>query len=166
MASGRISQQLENVYVAFAKRRKPAAIHACPCCLDKAEICTLLTTPLRELTSEQLASYTSSVFLTAGADADFRYFLPRILEFSLGEDSYPDREVVLGKLTLADWNAWPDQLTQSVIRLFEVAFDDTLTLPRNRGRQIDSWVCALSMAGVDVMPYLGKLTAPAAEEAL
>jgi hypothetical protein len=164
--AGRVFQPLEDVYVAFAKRRKPAAIDACPCCVDKVEICALLGTPLRELTSEQLSSYTSSVFLTAGGDPDFRYFLPRILEICLFEDPYPDREVALGKLTLANWKSWPTNLTQPIICLFEAAFDQALTVHPNRGREIDSWICGLSMAGIDVTPYLGKLTLPPAQEAL
>jgi hypothetical protein len=166
MTAGRMLRPIEDVYAAFAKRHRPTAINACPCCVDKAEICTLLTTPLRELTSEQLSGYTSSVFLTAGGDPDFRYFLPRILEICLREDPYPDREVVLGKLTLANWKSWPANLAQPIVRLFEAGFDDTLTLSQDRGSEIDSWICGLSMAGLDVMPYLGKLTLPSSKDAL
>ena len=167
MAAARVAQTLADVYAAFAKEHKPRRIDACPCCFDRAEVCTLLATPLRELTPKQLSGYASSVFLTAGSESDFRYFLPRILEISVNDSSWwPDREVVLGKLTLADWRAWSKHLSDPLMRLFEAAFDEALLQANDPGWEIDSWVCALSMAGLDVLPYLEKLKAPGAENAL
>jgi hypothetical protein len=105
--------------------------------------------------------------LTAGSESDFRYFLPRILEISVRDGSWwPGREVVLGKLTLADWKAWPEHLRDPVIRLCEAAFDEALRQADDPGGQIDSWICGLSRAGLDVLPYLEKLRAPGAEKAL
>jgi len=61
--------------------------------------------------------------LTSGSTADFKYFLPRILDISLHERYwYADREVILGKLTLADWKSWPNTETQPLLALFETAF--------------------------------------------
>ena len=81
--SNRVIQALEDVYRVFAALSKPREIEACPCCIDRLSLCTLLSTPLRELTPDQLSPYASSVLLTAGDEMDFRYFLPRMLEISL-----------------------------------------------------------------------------------
>ncbi len=166
MATTRLTQALEDLYAAFAAHRKPQRIEACPCCVDSKEVCTLLNTPLRSLTPDQLSGYASSVFLTAGSQADFRYFLPRMLDISLDDPSWwPDRECLLGKLTIANWKTWSSDQRQSLIHLFDAAFNEAL-LHEDAGWEIDSWICALSMAGLDVVPYLEKLKAPAAEKAL
>ncbi len=52
----------------------------CPFCVDDEEAEHLLTTPLHELTEQDLAAYSESVFLTVGGIDDFKYFLPRLFE--------------------------------------------------------------------------------------
>ena len=91
MAGRSVSEALAKVYSAFNGVPKPKHIDWCSHCIPENEVLVLLKTPLRQLTPEQLASYAGSVFLTAGGVADFRYFLPRILDVSLHERYwYPD----------------------------------------------------------------------------
>ncbi len=77
-------------------RPKPSSIQGCPCCVDNKEICSLLSTPLREITGGELSSYSSSAFLTVGREADYLYFLPRIVEIGFTEAGWwPDIEVTV-----------------------------------------------------------------------
>lgn len=167
MSTSRVLECVEQVYAAFAAQPHPRQIDACPCCADRANICTLLSTPLRQLTPDELSSYAASVFLTVGRESDFRFFLPRILEISVSDRSWwPALEVVLERLVRANWDAWPQEETEPLLRLFEAAFDESIVLPENAASEVDSWLCALAIAGVDVAPYLRKLQAPAAEEVM
>src|SRR5262249_9287001 len=97
---------LEALYQAFAAP-PPARIEGCPCCLDRKDVKTLHIKPLREQSDKDLASYAASVFLTVGDVADFRYFLPRLLELSATVGGWwPSPEVAIGKLKLAGWRSW------------------------------------------------------------
>ncbi|MEV6963795.1 hypothetical protein AB0M47_01685 [Hamadaea sp. NPDC051192] len=75
-----LQQAVEGVYAAFAHHRLPAAIEYCDHCVGAEENEILMTVPLRQLSSEQLRRYAWKAMTTWGGDADFRHFLPRILE--------------------------------------------------------------------------------------
>jgi hypothetical protein len=167
--SNRVSQALEDVYRVFAAQSKPREIEACPCCIDRQSLCLLLSTPLREITADQLSAYASSVLLTAGDEADFRYFLPRILEISLRDRHWwPDLEVVLGKLRLAGWNNWSSSEWSVLQSLFDAGFDEAIENAGQSGFRldVDTWLCGLGLSGTNLQPYLAKLEAPAARRAL
>jgi len=153
-----VAEAIEDVYAAFASEHRPRTIDACPCCVDKKGLDALLTVPLRELTPDQLGNYAGSVFLTAGAEADFLYFLPRILEIALSEDSwYPDLEILLGKLHLTSWSLWPKRKREAITRLFLAAFDAETRGPVRWYRTADDWICALALAHVDLDPFFERL---------
>jgi hypothetical protein len=105
--------------------------------------------------------------LTAGTERDFRYFFPRMLDIAIHEpDWWPDREVVLGKLSLAQWQAWPERQQAAVIRAAEAAFQADLQDPSDGAWNIDAWLCGLALAGADVRPFLAILSEPQNEGAL
>jgi hypothetical protein len=106
------------------------------------------------------------VLLTSGSVADFKYFLPRLLDVSLQERYwYPDREIILSKLPMAAWTSWPKAETRAVLALFEAAFDESIAAPDD-GSEIDSWICSLALGEIDVEPFLQKLMEPLARSAL
>jgi hypothetical protein len=155
-----VTTALENLYQIFSSVRPPTAIEACPCCLDTNEIDTLLRTPLRTLTPNDLASYASSVFYTVGNAADFRYFLPRILDISAHDpDWYPTIEIVLGKLQRANWLHWSTAEVQTVTQFAMAIFMNLLEHDDNSGQDIDSWICGFGRAGMDLTPFLIQLQA-------
>ena len=123
---------------------------------------------MREITGEELTSYASSVFYTAGGDDDFQYFLPRMLEIALTEwHWWPDIEILLTKLRLAGWRDWPASKVEALMKFFDAAFDDAIEAASNDAMiEVDSWVCGLALAGVDVEPFLEKLEAPTSARAL
>ena len=128
----------------------------------------LLSKPLREITDEELTGYASSVFYTVGDQEDFQYFLPRILELSVTQwHWWPDVEVVLTKLRLAEWRAWPESKIDAVMKFLHAAFDEAIDTASNEANvEVDSWICGVALAGVDVQPFLEKLEAPSSGRAL
>ena len=102
-------EAIPSVYDAFAGYRKPADFPACQCCLSDEQKRILLRQSLMDLSADELMSYAADAFLTVGSVPDFKYFLPRILDLSINEQfTWPDPQVVLRKLRLADWDDWPE----------------------------------------------------------
>lgn len=173
---------LRQVYDIFSIMRKPDLIDGCPCCITESEACGLLTLPLRKLTPDQLSDYASKVLLTIGSRDDFRYMLPRLLDISLHDAHWwPNREVLLGKLALAEWQSWPVHEQTALLALFGHAFDDVLTAhlddikktywdasrnchvdPCNRRLigDVTDWLCAFARAGISLAPFLARLGTP------
>jgi hypothetical protein len=163
-----VREALDGVYRAL-ESPIPRSIEACPCCVSESQVQLLLSKPLREITADELTLYASAVLLTSGDVADFRYFLPRMLEISLTERSWwPDIEVTLSKLAMAGWDNWTAAERDALMNLFEHAFDEAVEASSSTPLHpdIDSWICGLGLAGADLEPFLRKLEDPAAAHAL
>lgn len=151
-------QAIESIYEAFANYRKPRDFPACECCISNEEKKLLLDRKLRMLTADELGNYAADVFLTVGSLADFKYFLPRMVELSVKEEfSWPTPEVMLGKLKLADWYDWPEIERAPVLSLLEAKFARLLQDENTEGQDIDQWLCALGRCVADITPYLEPL---------
>lgn len=162
-----LAAAIERLYAAFADEPKPRQISTCPCCLLPEEARVLLNTPLRELNSDQLASYGSSALLTVGGVEDFRYFFPRLLDISIHEpDWWPDREIVVSKLRLGGWQTWEEKKRDAVIGVIREAFRNELRHAAADAGNIDAWLCGLALADADMTPFLAMLAQPENEEAL
>jgi hypothetical protein len=160
-----LDDTIERMYAAFAGQGKPAVVDACACCIGERELNELVRVDLRHLTAEQLSNYASSVFLTAGSDSDFRYFIPRILDLSLhGAFDWPDFEVICASLRNGEWLSWPESLKLSIIDVFLSAWERAAT--GGDGVGVDSLICGFGRAGLDLYPFLGRLEAADAERAL
>ncbi|WP_170170342.1 hypothetical protein [Hymenobacter perfusus] len=77
--------------------------------------------PLADLTKAQLQRYAFKAMTTWGDAADFRYFLPRLLELSLRPDADIEKETLFGKMELANWTSWP-AAEQAAVRDMLVAW--------------------------------------------
>jgi hypothetical protein len=164
-----IQQGIESLYAAFATVPRPRHIAGCACCVDEKGVDVLLSKPLRELTPDELSAYAASVFLTVGSEADFRYFLPRILEIAVGEPGWwPDWEVVGRALADSRWQEWTASEKAAVVTLLDAEFAECCERksPLNEGldgSRIDGFLCCLSRSGLDIGPYLTRLASkPAA----
>lgn len=158
---------INQLYAVFAKYPKPYDFAACECCMSPDEKRVLLTTPLRELTADQLGGYTADAFFTVGETPDFKYFLPRILELAVREEFlWPDPEVVTRKLTLADWLGWPTVEKDAISDLLKAKFETLLNDPNSDGSAIDQWICALGCCLPDPTPFLGPLLRPQHQDKL
>jgi len=158
--------ETEALYSAFSAP-KPRRIDACPCCVDAKNICVLLDKPLRALTPDDLGSYASSVFLTAGSEDDFRYFLPRIFEISADVAAwYPMPEIVIGRLKHVRWAEW-SKAEREAVEAFVLAWFDAAFAQRPDGFDADGVLCGAGRAGLDLQPLFDHLMArPAMLKAL
>ena len=148
-----LAAAINNLYQAFADVPLPDRIDGCPCCIDEKGIETLLSSPLRELTPDDLSSYAASAFLTVGDVGDYLYFLPRIIEVSIQDEWWwPDLEITARAIRDSGHDSWSQarrNALESVLKTFLIRLIDTETFS-----QIDSLMCAIGMVDIDVHPYL------------
>jgi len=163
-----LEHQIEELYSAFSSQQRPGSIATCPCCLSAESVCSLLATPLRKLTPEQLSDYAAKVLLTAGSNEDFRYFFPRILEISITEPGgwWPSIEVVLEKLVLADWQSWSVSERSALVATLNAAFAHSIQRGPEHIYELDALMCGLGILGIDREPYLKQLSTPVNAEML
>lgn len=151
-----VEAAVERLYRAFAMVPRPGRIEGCPCCIADKKVDVLLRKPLRDLTADDLESYAFSAFNTVGCPADYRHFLPRILEITAchGRD-WVDPEVTLGKIPECDLDAWTSRQRAALAGYLDAVF--ARVLADGPHRDVDTWICAIARSGVDVGPYLDRL---------
>lgn len=148
-----LSNAIDDFYRAFADVAVPRHIDGCPCCIDSNRVPHLLTTPLREILPTDLAPYASSALLTVGDVSDYLYFLPRIMEISIRDDSWwPDIEVTGRAIHSTDLKAWPSKRRGALMSLLKAVIENIVD--SGSYWQIDGWLCAIARMELDVGPYL------------
>lgn len=164
--TARVLKALRAVYRTF-EMSPPSAIEGCPCCIDTRCIDVLLTTPLREISGQQLRHYVSGAFLTIGDERDYRYLLPRILDVSTSDPAnanYP--EIVLGKLPLAGWRSWPLSEQHVIEEFIEAWFEQAVASDLADaedgvvGWEVESVLCGGGRAGLLLDRWLLRLAEP------
>jgi hypothetical protein len=162
----RLNEAVEAVYETFALPT-PAVIEGCPCCISTRGVDVLLTTPLRQISGQQLWRYVSGAFLTIGGEDDFRYFLPRILDISVSDlANSNDPEIVIGKLPLANWREWSAKEQAVVEELLDAWFGCALAQDLEEaddgwiGNEAESVLCGAARAGLPIRPWLVRLNEP------
>lgn len=164
--TARVVEALDAVYRMF-EISPPSAIEGCPCCIDTRSTDVLLTTPLREISGQDLWRYVSGAFLTIGDERDFRYLLPRILDVSASDPAnanYP--EIVLGKLPLAEWRSWPVSEQHVIEEFIDAWFEQAVA--SDLAEADDGWVgweaqsvlCGGGRAGLLLDRWLLRLAEP------
>jgi hypothetical protein len=153
-----LQKAIAGLYEAFSCEPKPSAIGWCNCdaCAPKENVSVLISKPLRSLAPDELSHYASSAFLTAGSEADFKYFLPRILEILVIEDGWwPSPEVVGRAITNAGWNHFSASQKISLLSFFNEVL---INLIENKnGWAIDEWICGIARGVPDLQPYLNLI---------
>ncbi len=117
---------------------------------------------MRRLTPEQLSDYADSVLLTSGGKEDFHYFFPRILEIAIKEPGgwWPSIEVVMQKLVMADWQSWSTAERKAITDVLSAAFAKSMQRGPEHIHEIDALMCALGILGIELKPYLERLSEP------
>lgn len=141
-----IRQAVEGLYASFAAAKRPAYLVMSPA-KDPADFATLLTTPLRELTAEQLWQYSFSVFLTIGDTPDFEYFFPRIIELASEPYSSLEIEVVFKKPAMA---GWPERWLKDRQKAFQTYLEVMVASWTSTISDIEAQVCALARCLPDI----------------
>lgn len=152
----RLPLALDALYQAFATVPKPRTIEGCRCCIDDAEVFTLLTKPLREISGQEITSYASSALLTVGHPADYRYYLPRILEIHLQEPGWwPDIEVIGRAMHSAGWAQW-SAAERAAIEQFFLTRTKELVAEGNAW-DLDGFICGAIRARLPAAPLLAQI---------
>lgn len=145
------------LYDATAALPHPKTIEACPCCMNEAEVAELLRLDRREASSDDLSAYSFNVLSTVGAEDDFRYYLPRILELAVAHEfCWPDPEIICGKLRDGAWRAWPP-VEVAALEQFASAMFESFGAIEYGEFAFDGWVCGLGRFVVPIVPRLSPL---------
>jgi len=146
---------LERLYVVFGRLPRPPLIEGCEECVERLHP-HLIDRPVRSLDPGELRRYASDVLLTVGSPDDFRYFLPRLLECAAADAfSYPDPEIVFGKLAIAGWRTWPSVERAPVEDFLAAWWAEVLAGDQPR-LGIGVVVCSLGATGIDMAPFLDR----------
>lgn len=151
-----LEKSIDVLYSAFASVPKPETIAGCECCISADEIDELIARELRSIPADLLRNYASSALLTVGFVDDYLYFLPRILEVHVNDESYwPDVEITGRAIGDTDPLNWPAELL-AALRTFLFEVIRSLLAPTSHD-MIDRWICAIGRMGIPVEPYLDEI---------
>jgi len=158
-ANQELRAAVDGLYAAFKPYRLREHIEGCPCCVSDGDNRKLRSVPLAELSSEQLRRYTFKAVTTWGTTHEFRHFLPRIAELMSFDPQWPlELPIVTGKLTYAEWDAWPLTERTAIQRYLEAWWLTALSefpCPA-QWQNINDVLCAIGRAEKSVEPYLAK----------
>lgn len=79
---------------------------------------------LRGLSASDLRGYAGDAVLVWGDEADFKHFLPRIMEITVTEGGsnwdrkgwieWPDTETIFSRLAYSKWSEWPEAEREAI----------------------------------------------------
>lgn len=93
--------------------------------------------------------------MTTWGDADsFRHYLPRILEL-IDDDPPVDREIILGKLRIAEWRTWPAPEQSAVSDYLFMIWRRLINSPDSN---VEEYLCGFVCAGVEMDNFLTAWT--------
>lgn len=148
---------IDMLYQTFQQYRINPEFGGCEHCVSAADSRKLTDTPLRDLSSSDLAFYIAKAMTTWGTEAEFKHFLPRILEL-MNEDSsnLPDIELIGGKLEYARWGRWPTAERDAISAYFAELWEATIDRPLCEVElgASDSVLCTIGRAKINPKPYL------------
>ncbi|ULH18255.1 hypothetical protein MF271_22580 (plasmid) [Deinococcus sp. KNUC1210] len=170
-----LNASIEHLYRVFERYPLQRHIDGCTCgCLPLNADVILHATPLHTLTHQALHRFALKTMTTWGNEADFKHFLPRLLEL-LTQEAFGDVHLLMGKLAYGHWWSWPDSEYQAVQAFLQAWWDSLL---RHEDEDIAEWwngsevVSALegiAQAERDLTPYLrqwDELETPSAVQQL
>jgi len=107
-------EEIDRLYQVFSRYRRPSELEGCPCCTSPQKAKPLLHKSLRDISAPELEHYAFKALTTSGTLADYKYFIPRILELSEDGSLLCDIEVTLGKFTYGKFGDWPADERQAI----------------------------------------------------
>lgn len=151
LQSAAIKGIIEQLYQCFSRYTIPAHPTGCPCCVADTDYQRLRSKPIRQLTSNDLWPYTLKALNTWGDVDQFRAILPRFLELCADRSSFIDRDLIFGKLRLADWQTWPASEQQLIQTYLWMLWHEALVDP---DYAIDEILSAIAQTELDLEPLL------------
>ncbi|AZO47747.1 MAG: hypothetical protein EOS54_09995 [Mesorhizobium sp.] len=146
-----LQRLIDDCYDAFAPCPPPRVLRASPLRDPVAILKTLTSAPLRELTGEQIGPYAGWAITTVGDVADYKHFLPRILELAVFDQRWHglDPPIIASKLSRGGWRTWPRDERAAVQALFAGAWRHGFEQHPDDGDPT-GWLCGIAIAGGDL----------------
>jgi len=162
-----LNAAIEAVYDAFSDIEKPSVVDGCPCCMTAEEYEVLTAKSLRELSTDDLGRYASDALYTMGSEDDYVYFLPRILELTVENDTswITSPEITAEKLQMAGFERWSAGKQAATKQLWLAVIRDLATRETDpelvgfTAYDIDDWLCAATLIPIPVSPFTEFLEA-------
>lgn len=163
-----LREALEGLYAAFADYPAPARLKGSPH-KDPAGMLTLLrTAPLRMLSGDQIGPYAGSALLTVGGVADYKHYLPRIIELGVQGSVHmgTDAPIIAERLKRAGWRTWFEAEQVSIRSAFRAAWSWSVDQHPGFGATAEEWLCGIAALGEPIEPLLREWSARTSTEAL
>jgi len=159
-----LAAAIDAVYEAFSDVEKPRSVPGCSSFMSVEECDVLTGTSLRELLSYQLSPYAMVAMVQMGSEADYPYFLPRILELTIADDDYwlAAIEVTAKKMRMAGSHEWSEKRRTAIAGLWRAVVRELATSrfaerPGLTARDISSWLAAATVIPIPVSPLTASL---------
>jgi hypothetical protein len=146
--------RVTELYTVFRPYATGPASEGCPCCVHETDRRTLRRAPLQELTWSDLSHFARKAITTWGDADSFRHYLPRILEL-IDDDPPVDREIILGKLRIAEWRKWPAKEQAAVSGYLFMIWKRLINSP---DADAEEYLCGFACAGVEMNDFLKAWT--------
>lgn len=150
-----LRQAVEHVYTIFSLYRLPARIDYCDHCVSTEENAILRQVPMRHLTADHLERYAWKSLHTWGAEADFKHFLPRLLDLLVTGKFVDDLSLpwsLINKISCHS-TEWPIEERDAIAALLLAWWVNTLArypAPHTAATVLN----AISATGADAQPHL------------
>lgn len=146
---------IERLYQTFGEGPLGRELAGCECCSDPKSLEKWADTPIRDLTWEDLYAYLYCAMHTIGDEQDFKHFLPRLIELAADDLESLDFEELGTQLTNAGWSQWSREEREAVRQALD-AFAEMLVDQELEEFPVDSIVCGLAVAGIEIVPVLDR----------
>jgi hypothetical protein len=146
---------LDQGYEAFAHHRKPTALETSPLRNPEKLLKRLTSKPLRLLEVEDVQEYAAAALTTVGTVEDYKHFLPRLLDLSVGS-AVVEPEVIALKLKAADWLGWPQNQKHLVEQVFAEACGHAFRQHPDK-HSANKWLVSLAILHVDLNNILTEI---------
>ena len=116
-----LQESINNLYEVFQSYTVLGNLRerSCDCCVTDEEIKELLSKTLKEIQPDEIYHFMLSALTTYGDINDYKHFLPRILELTVGYDFLTDFHCY-EKLNYANWKSWNENEIEAISSFLEL----------------------------------------------
>ena len=163
-----LSKALEGLYAAFAPYPEPIKLEGSSYENVTGMARSLKAAPLRLLSDDQIGPYAGSALLTVGSVADYKHYLPRIVELGVrgSEHMGAAAPIIAERLKRAAWRTWPEREQLSLKAAFRAAWSWSADQHPGCGASAEDWLCAIAALGEPVEPVLRDWSTRSSNEAV
>ena len=163
-----LTEALERLYDAFSRYPHPVSLDGSSSekVVDMQR--ALKSAPLKRLSAVQIGPYAGSALLTVGDVADYKHFLPRIIEVAIQGSSHmgTDAPIIAERLKRSAWRTWPEWEQLALKEAFKAAWSWSTDQRPFIGASAEIWLCGIAILGEPIEPVLEAWSARLTTEAL